>query len=453
MWGNRDAKYAALIASVVDLTEGSVITCEEPYYFFTPKVFAEKELWNQWLRVPDAMPIYATGVKTHLDDVFVGFTAREVDVAIVGFLGTTWRNVPISSAKRASPLRKALLLKEALRDRGRSPVTDYAYRVFDMRKVAYLPSAIEAGDHRYSVMKHLLSPNVALVTTRQVSQGVFSHALVTRSIGDMCFLSTATKECAYFFPLRLLPADGLLKTSGDLPNLSDAAGEILEQFDVSPDDLLHYIYAILYSADYRVRYAEFLKIDFPRIPLPRKFQLFRLLAELGGELVELHLMESPKLDDPITIYIGPKNPEVGRVGWSDDLPAGWHGTVWLNAAGTKKGERAKSGTIGFRGVPEAVWNFHIGGYQVCEKWLKDRKGRTLSADDITHYQKIVVALNETIRLMAEIDKVIDAHGGWPGAFKTTIDNKSVLYEEKPFEYLKAAEKTLVFGEQSTLRRK
>ena len=126
----------------------------------------------------------------------------------------------------------------------------------------------------------------------------------------------------------------------------------------------------------------------------------------------------------LTIYTGPKNPEVGRVGWSDD-------TVWLDAAATKKGQPATPGTIGFRGVPEAVWNFHIGGYQVCEKWLKDRKGRTLSKDDIAHYQKIVVALTETIRLMKEIDKVIERHGGWPGAFQTG-DAKAVTAEVTPF---------------------
>ena len=120
-------------------------------------------------------------------------------------------------------------------------------------------------------------------------------------------------------------------------------------------------------------------------------------------------MESPKLDHFITTFTGPKNPEVGRVGWADD-------TVWLDAGATKKGQPATPGTTGFQGVREDVWNFHIGGYQVCEKWLKDRKGRTLSKDDIAHYQKIVVALNETIRLMAEIDAVIEQHGGWPGAF-------------------------------------
>ena len=116
-----------------------------------------------------------------------------------------------------------------------------------------------------------------------------------------------------------------------------------------------------------------------------------------------------KLDEFITTYTGPGNPEVGRVGWSD-------GTVWLDAGKTsaREGHRAtEPGTIGFQGVPEEVWDFHIGGYQVCHKWLKDRKGRTLSDEDIAHYQKIVVALNETIRIMAEIDEVIEVHGGWP----------------------------------------
>jgi hypothetical protein len=120
-------------------------------------------------------------------------------------------------------------------------------------------------------------------------------------------------------------------------------------------------------------------------------------------------MESPKLAESITTYTGPERPEVGRICWSDD-------TVWLNAPATKKGQPATPGSIGFHGVPEAVWNFYIGGYQVCEKWLKDRRSRTLSDDDIAHYQKIVVALAETIRLMREIDEVIEQHGGWPGAF-------------------------------------
>ena len=149
---------------------------------------------------------------------------------------------------------------------------------------------------------------------------------------------------------------------------------------LNPEDIFRYIYAVFYSQTYRTRYAEFLKIDFPRVPLPGTLPLFGDLARLGSDLVELHLMKSSNLSDSSTSYTGPKNPTVGRVGWAED-------TVWLDAAATKKGQSARPGSIGIHGVPESIWTFHMGGYQVCEKWLKDRKGRTLSPDEITHYQK------------------------------------------------------------------
>jgi hypothetical protein len=127
------------------------------------------------------------------------------------------------------------------------------------------------------------------------------------------------------------------------------------------------------------------------------------------------------------------------VGWADR-------TVWLDAATTKKGQPATPGSMGFHGVPEEVWNFHVGGYQVCEKWLKDRKGRRLSDEDIAHYQKIVVALSETIRLMGEIDEVIEKHGGWPGAFATG-PAAGADYPAEAEDLPKAAETGSLFGEE------
>jgi predicted helicase len=171
---------------------------------------------------------------------------------------------------------------------------------------------------------------------------------------------------------------------------------------LTPEDIFHYAYAVFHSPSYRARYAEFLKIDFPRLPLTGNLDLFRALARLGGELVALHLLESPALAKPRTEWVGGRNPEVEKPTWS-------HDTVWVD----------KAQTTGLKGVPEAVWNFHIGGYQVCEKWLKDRKGRFLTKEDIAHCQKVVVALAETIRLMAEIDEIIATHGGWPGAFSSS----------------------------------
>ncbi len=137
--------------------------------------------------------------------------------------------------------------------------------------------------------------------------------------------------------------------------------------------------------------------------------MFLKLSQMGSELISIQLMESPKIDEYITTLIGSDNFKVENISFSDE-------TVWINEAKTR----------GIQGVPENVWNFQIGSYQICEKWLKDRQakggknprpGRVLTDEDIDHYQKIVVALNETIRIMAEIDEVIEAHGGWPGAFQ------------------------------------
>jgi predicted helicase len=169
--------------------------------------------------------------------------------------------------------------------------------------------------------------------------------------------------------------------------------------NITSEDVFHFIYGVLQSPAYRNRYGDFLKMDFPRLPITRHAELFRELARLGAEIVRLHLLESPLLETRLTTFTGPATSRVERISFARN-------TVCID----------KNQSIGFKDVPEEVWNFNFGGYKVCEKWLKDRKGRTLSKEDISHYGKIVTALGETIRLMAEIDRVIDAHGGWPGAF-------------------------------------
>lgn len=233
--------------------------------------------------------------------------------------------------------------------------------------------------------------------------------------------STSAKEGNFVFPLYLYPAaDELDTAAGRRPNISPAFLKALaEKLEapqegphglpkgVTPEDIFHYAYAVFHSPIYRTRYAEFLKIDFPRLPLTSNRDMFFSLAALGGELVGLHLMESPKLNDLITEFPEKGSDSVEKVMFAvvaDPQATSDSGRVWINP------------TQYFGGVPAAVWSFYIGGYQVCDKWLKDRKGRTMTYEDIQHYQKIVVALNETIRLMAEIDKVIEIQGGWPTAF-------------------------------------
>ncbi len=156
---------------------------------------------------------------------------------------------------------------------------------------------------------------------------------------------------------------------------------------------------MFHSPAYRERYAEFLKIDFPRLPLTSDAELFRALCTLGERLVGLHLME--QYGSLNARYPVPGNNVVEKVEFLAPGDAAESGRVYINK------------TQYFEGVPEAVWNFHVGGYQVCAKWLKDRKGRALSFDDIRHYQRVAAALAETIALMRRVDEAIEEHGGWP----------------------------------------
>ena len=167
--------------------------------------------------------------------------------------------------------------------------------------------------------------------------------------------------------------------------IQDGMGDLKKTF--GPEDVFYYAYAVFHSPTYRTRYAEFLKIDFPRLPLTSDKKLFAKLVAKGKELVEFHLLRSGKVDNFVTTYPEPGDNKVERVAYAN-------GKVYINTHQH------------FGGLPEEVWEFKVGGYQVCEKWLKDRKGRLLSSEDITHYQRVVVSLKETIRLMKEIDKTI-----------------------------------------------
>jgi hypothetical protein len=195
--------------------------------------------------------------------------------------------------------------------------------------------------------------------------------------------------------------------------VSDGRGDLRQTF--GPEDVFHYIYGVLHSPTYRARYAEFLKTDFPRIPLTTNLDLFRPLVDKGRELVGLHLLESPALARPITRYpvpgpniVDPGFPRYVRKGEpspEDGKPVEV-GRVYINKGNPTAGVRGQY----FEGVAGDVWEFWVGGYQPCQKWLKDRRGRTLSNEDIEHYERMVVAINETIRLMAEIDAAIPK---WP----------------------------------------
>ena len=169
----------------------------------------------------------------------------------------------------------------------------------------------------------------------------------------------------------------------------------------APIDLLDYIYAVLHSPSYREKYKEFLKIDFPRVPYPTSLSKFQTLTKLGSELRQIHLLESPVVEDFITQYPEDGTNIVGKLYYEKTTET--LGRVYINH--DKTPPSGVGGLQYFENVPEVAWNFYIGGYQPAQKWLKDRKERELSYEDILHYQKIIVALSETDRIMKEIDTI------------------------------------------------
>ena len=247
---------------------------------------------------------------------------------------------------------------------------------------------------------------------------------MSRDVANDCVISTTSREANQVFPLYLYPnpnkKDTLFASSepidapgGRRPNLSpafiaditaklklrfvpDGKGDLQET--LGPEDIFDYMYAVFHAPMYRTRYAEFLKIDFPRLPLTSDAELFRQLCCLGTRLVGLHLME--QFGTALPSYPAEGNNVMEKLEYQeahDDVA----GRIYINKQQY------------FDGVPREVWEFHVGGYQVCQKWLKDRKGRTLSFEDMRHYKRIVAALAETMTLMERIDEVIEEHGGWP----------------------------------------
>ncbi|MEE9264894.1 MAG: type ISP restriction/modification enzyme, partial [Vicinamibacteria bacterium] len=425
LWGLRNVKYQWLSTHSVSSTQWSRLAPNPPYRFLIPRDQNTLAEYRNGYPLEQIVQDRTVGMITARDALTIHFTRPELNRTIKRF-----------AALSPEDARAEFNLSKDVRDwsvaraqedlRHHEPTEKFfrtvLYRPFDLRTTFYTGTSRGfIGQPQRRIMAHLDgAKNWALCVSRFNRQKSVGYFFVTRTLTDFHLLDTVADSMTVF-PLYLF-ADAVKQTELSLgkneePNrhpvflavlskrlgiTTRCAAGLLE--GLTPEDIFRYAYAVFHSPGYRNRYAEFLKIEFPRLPLTPSMELFRALAEIGGELVALHLMESPKLDDHITTLVGSGERRVEKVSWSD-------GTVWLD----------KAETHGFRGVPVDVWNFHIGGYQVCEKWLKDRQakggknprpGRVLTDDDIAHYQKIVVALNETIRLMQEIDEVIDRHGGW-----------------------------------------
>jgi len=405
LYGKRELKYDFLWENSLKTIEFKELKNVEPNYFFISKNTKGQGKYEKGLKVDELLPLNASGIKTQRDDASINLTQQGCDEIKKDFLRLSNEQLIAKYGFKdvrdwtIDGARKDLQTNKIIANR-------IAYRPFDNRYMTFTgkTKGIQ-GYPRLDVMKNFINKeNICLITCRQQSTFDFQHILVTRLISDMCTVSSQTKEGAYAFPLYLYPNTNgqqiIGQTTERTPNLNtEIIRQISDKLDLTftnekettkdtfaPIDILDYIYAVLHSPTYREKYKEFLKIDFPRVPYPKDKDTFWQLVKLGGEIREIHLLESPIVEKYITQYPIDGDNIVTKPKYQD-------GKVYIND------------TQYFNNVPQTAWEFYIGGYQPAQKWLKDRKDRKLEFDDISHYQKIIVALTETDRLMREINKI------------------------------------------------
>ncbi|MER9363392.1 type ISP restriction/modification enzyme [Mesorhizobium sp. M0500] len=429
--GSRAKKYGVLqfCAEINSLK----VSYSSPYYFFVPRDDVNRKEFESFPQIRELMLLSSTAIQTSRDHLSVAFDRTELRDRITHFADSSLTDDQIRaeyfpgrsvSKYQAGDTRQWSLSNARQQIRAnldwQRAIRTCLYRPFDKRQVIYDPSMVDWP--RGNVMQHLLDgSNLALLLPRQLAGDSYRHALCTNTMVEMCAISTQTKEQNNVFPLWLKPTGADVQPG---PNLSrafikrlayltglafDDGAHGAKQVTFGARDVFDWIYAVLYSPAYRKRYADFLKSDFARIPLPKDRALFKALIPLGTRLVALHLVDvdaAPDLKDPAGIrFAGSGAAAIPPTGGSNGYPRFVNGRLYINS------ERW------FEEVPKATFEFYVGGYRVCEKWLKDRRGRTLTTEDVLHYRRIVHALTETRKVMAEIDKVIEAHGGWPDAFK------------------------------------
>ena len=410
--GARSFKYATLQERGVMEIAGLPIRPAADQFRFVAEGVAD-DAYMAWPSLTDIFSLTSVAIKTNRDHFVIDFDDQPLRRRIETFIDPTASDGQV--CERLNIKANAQWDPSKARDKcrgtyDRSNFMRLQYRPFDKRWIYYHTSVV-FNDRPATMRPMLQGDNIALLATRRIRTEQHAHFFVTDTICMAEMLSSA--DNCNIYPLFVGGEGQALFEKTRCSTIRSPVVEALKKGAgrLSFLDLFHWIYAIVHSPTYRSRYQAQLKADHPRVPLPTASQGFALqVCELGAQLVNLHLERSRTEAHYVTSAVGSGEFQVERVSISDQ-------TVWINKAKTR----------GFRGVSEEVWNFHIGGYQVCEKWLKDRQakggknsrpGRVLTEKDIDHYQRIVVAISETIRIMAEIDEVIEVHGGWPNAFQT-----------------------------------
>lgn len=404
LYGKRNFKYDFLNENSIQSIGFNELPNVAPMYFMVQKDFESQKTYDVGFSITDLFSLNNVGVVTSRDSFVIDENKSVLSNRMTDFfildkeLLKSKYNIRENKSWKIDDVKKQVSAFEP------NDIQKISYRPFDNRFLYYNDNFVERS--RTEVMQHFtLGKNIGLTLCKQFKTGDnYVHAFIANKVIESSYVSNRTSEITSTFPLYLYPeTNGQQTIEQDTERKPNLKAEIVNQIaenlaltftnekeasenTFAPIDILDYIYAVLHSPTYREKYKEFLKIDFPRVPYPKDQDTFWRLVKIGGEIRQIHLLESPKVEQYITQYPIDGNNVVGKPKYKD-------GKVYIND------------TQYFDNVPQVAWEFYIGGYQPAQKWLKDRKDRKFQFDDILHYQKIIVALSETDRLMKEIDKI------------------------------------------------
>lgn len=355
LYGLREDKYEFLNTHALENVGYEELQPQAPMYVFVPQNYALKKIYDSGISVAELFVINSVGVVTAKDSILLAESTSGLKQKVRSYYDITPNDAFIRRI---------------------------AYRPFDIQYIYYDSKKIERA--RESVMCNFFRDNIGLITARSNKSTLeCSHFFISDTMSEAKCGERTTQSSIFPLYLYTTAIDG---TEEKIPNLKREEWQRFNEAvgrDVTPEELLHYIYGVLHSPSYRERYKEFLKIDFPRIPLPANDDEFKRFAHYGSQLIDLHLLKNTSSWQIATTFPEAGNCEVAEIRYADEK-------VYIN------------NTQYFGNVSPAAWNAYIGGYQPAQKWLKDRKSRTLTFDDIRHYMHIIHALSETERIMIEI---------------------------------------------------
>ena len=408
LYGLRQEKYNRLEEHNFETCGYKEIKPLSPWFFFIPRHTAGIKHYLDWPKINEIFPVNITGIVTARDSFVIGFSKNEIKNRIMQFRNLSLPDEVIRDAYKLKDTRGWKLSNArkdfANDDNWNTYYQKILYRPFDIRDIYYTPKMVDWGRPEY--MRHMLQgENLGLITPRQFKER--PGALITENI--IGHKTVSAYDINYLFPLYLYPKENESKKRdtgkaimiifepekkyGKTEKKPNIAPQIFEKLEKAygkkpaPEEILNYIYAIFYSNTYREKYAEFLKIDFPRVPFTKDYELFQKMAALGKRLVDLHLLKSNELDTTVAKYQGTGgNDTIEKIQYKEKEQQ-----VYIN--------KDKY----FEGVAPKIWNYYIGGYHVMQKYLKDRKGMRM--EDPRHYVLIATAIKKTIDIQEKIDVI------------------------------------------------